>query len=64
MNMYQQPPLPPQPDSSRSGYYGTGGAPGTDNRNWQSQGPSLSPAQTWYPSQANQFPPGYPSYGR
>ena len=67
-NMYQQ-----QPDSSRSsGYYGTGsggGAPGTENRGWQSQqqqsqGPSLSGADSWYYPQANQHAPGYPPYGR
>jgi hypothetical protein len=63
VNMYQPPP--PQPDSSRSGYYGTGGAPGTENRGWQqSQGPSLSAADSWYYPQANQPAPGYPPYGR
>ncbi|KAF4636155.1 hypothetical protein G7Y89_g1934 [Cudoniella acicularis] len=58
--------LPPRPDSSRSGYYpqpNVGGAPGTINENWQSQGPSLLPAQTWYYPQADQFTPGY-NYGR
>ncbi|TVY80631.1 mRNA 3'-end-processing protein rna14 [Lachnellula suecica] len=67
---YQQPVVPqPQPDSSRSGYYGT--APGTENRNWQqpqagAQGPSLSTADSWYypQPQANTFAPGYPPYGR
>lgn len=64
---YQQAP-PPQPDSSRAGYYGTGsGAPGTENRGWPqppSQGPSLSGADSWYYPPANQPAPGYPSYGR
>lgn len=54
--------LPPRPDSSGSGYYqsGIGGAPGTGN--WQTQGPFLSPAHSWY-YQADQFAPGY-SYAR
>ncbi|TVY52418.1 mRNA 3'-end-processing protein RNA14 [Lachnellula cervina] len=63
-NMYQQ-----QPDSSRSsGYYGTsggGGAPGTENRDWQHSAPSLSGAASWYGNpNANQTAPGYPPYGR
>ncbi|KAH8687146.1 hypothetical protein BGZ60DRAFT_363519 [Tricladium varicosporioides] len=59
--------LPPRPDSSRSGYYPpppqVAGAPGTNNENWQSQGPSLLPAQTWYQPPADQYPPGY-NYSR
>ncbi|CAG8972390.1 hypothetical protein HYALB_00007143 [Hymenoscyphus albidus] len=76
-NGYSQPPvqgmhlqgLPPRPEPN-SGYYQQdyNNAPGTSG-NWQqpqvqNPGPSLAPAQTWYQQQADQFAPGYNSYGR